>query len=193
MVLAHAGALEEERDHALDRPEAAQEEAPLWSQEEDDLLAGAGRSESASDELQGAFEALESDAHFDHVLYDAQQFGLHADVGSEEEQDYLGLPGLLEPDQVHALLSERQTKQSRRTGKQASGEEAPVAAHRALAAQRKELNKLVSAYAKKTGAPHANVHMDLRRACGGPELAQASSEQVTDRIERIRRWFVGRR
>ena len=172
--------------------ESAQDEAPLWSEEEG-MLAEANRSESASDDLQGSFEALESDAHFDHVLYDAQQFGLHAEVGSEDEQGYLGLPGLFEPDQVHALLSERQTKQSRRTGGKAKEADAPVAAHRALAAQRKELNKLVAAYAKKTGAPHANVHMDLRRSCGGPELAQATSEQVTERIERIRRWFVGRR
>ena len=77
--------------------------------------------------------------------------------------------------------------------RQRKDDDAPMAAHRALAAQRKELNKLVAAYATKTGSPHANIHMDLRRACGGPELAQASSEQVTERIERIRRWFVGRR
>ena len=127
------------------------------------------------------------------MLFDAQQFGLHAAVGSEEEQDYLGLPGLLEPDQVATLLHERQSKQSRKTKASARHTPTPVSAHRALAAQRKELNKLVAAYAKKTGAPHANVHMELRRACGGPELAQASSDQVTERIERIRRWFVGRR
>lgn len=139
------------------------------------------------------FEALESDAHFDHVLFDAQQFGLHAAVGSEEEQDYLGLPGLLEPDQVATLLHERQTKQSRQTTARTWHTPAPVSAHRALAAQRKELNALVAAYAKKTGSPHANIHMELRRACGGPELAQASSDQVGERIERIRRWFVTRR
>ena len=69
----------------------------------------------------------------------------------------------------------------------------PVAAHRALAAQRKELNTLVSAYARQKGLPHANVHLDLRRACGGPDLAAASSEQVTERIEKIRLWLVGRR
>ena len=92
------------------------------------------------------------------------------------------------------LLNERQAKQSRQTKRSTRPTNpAPVSAHRALAAQRKELNKLVAAYAKKTGAPHANVHMELRRACGGPELAQASSEQVTERIDRIRRWFVGRR
>lgn len=193
VILAHAGSMEVERDHALDRPKDA-DDAPIWSEEEG-MLAAANAAEAASDDLQGQFEALESDAHFDHVLYDSKQFGLHADVGSEDEQDYLGLPGLLEPDQVHALLSERQSKQSAKTGRTRRQSETaqPVSAHRALAAQRKELNKLVSAYAQKKGAPHANVHMDLRRACGGPELASATSEEVTERIETIRRWFVGRR
>jgi len=37
------------------------------------------------------------------------------------------------------------------------------------------------------------VHTDLRRACGGPALDEATTEQVTARIERIRAWFVGRR
>ena len=194
VILAHAGSMEVERDHALDRPKDADDEAPIWSEEEG-LLAAANASEAASDDLQGQFEALESDAHFDHVLFDSKQFGLHAEVGSEDEQDYLGLPGLLEADQVHALLSERQTRQSAKTGRTRKQSEAaqPVSAHRALAAQRKELNKLVSAYAQKKGVPHANVHMDLRRSCGGPELAWATSEQVTERIETIRRWFVGRR
>ncbi|MGB7818260.1 MAG: ATP-dependent helicase, partial [Ornithinibacter sp.] len=69
----------------------------------------------------------------------------------------------------------------------------PVSAHRALAAQRKELNKLVAAYSSKTGTPHASIHLDLRRSCGGPELASATSEQVVERTAQIRRWFVGRR
>lgn len=188
IILQHAASMEVERDHALDRPRS-DDEAPLWAAE-DDLVACANQSESAADDLTGGFEALESDAHFDHVLFDAQQFGLHAAVGSADEEDFLGLPGLLEPDQVHALLSERQTKQSKRTGKSAP---APISAHRALATQRKELNSLVSAYSAKTGKAHAKVHLDLRRACGGPELASATSEQVAERIERIRRWFVGRR
>ena len=68
-----------------------------------------------------------------------------------------------------------------------------MSAHRALAASRKELNSLVSAYARKNGAPHAVVHTDLRRHCGGPALDQASAEQVSERIATIRRWFVGRR
>ncbi len=195
VILAHAGSMEEERDHALDRPTSEESEASIWAEEEG-MLAAANRTERApglEDEL--GFEALESDAHFDHVLFDSRQFGLHAAVGSAEEQDYLGLPGLLEPDQVAVLLHERQTRQARSGGGAAPGRggPSPVAAHRALAAQRKELNKLVAAYSSKTGTPHATVHLELRRACGGPELAAATGEQVTERIERIRRWFVGRR
>ena len=191
VILAHAGAMEAERDHALDRTTKADDVASMWAEEES-LLDDAQRGERVSDTLDAQFEALESDAHFDHVLFDAKQFGLHAAVGSEEEQDYLGLPGLLEPDQVAVLLHERQTKQSskRPAGSQT---EAPVAAHRALRAQRKELNALVAAYARKTGTSHASIHLDLRRACGGPEVPSATSDQVQGRIEIIRRWFVGRR
>jgi superfamily II DNA or RNA helicase len=194
VILAHAASMEEERDHALDRTRDDESEASIWAEEEG-MLAAANRSERAlALEDEPGFEALESDAHFDHVLFDAQQFGLHAAVGSEEEQDYLGLPGLLEPDQVAALLHERQARQAKggRGPAQPSGP-SPVAAHRALAAQRKELNTLVAAYSSKTGTPHATIHLDLRRASGGPELAAATGEQVRDRIERIRRWFVGRR
>jgi len=137
-----------------------------------------------------SFEALESEAEFDHVLFDAQQFGLNAEVGSADEQAFLGLPGLLEPDQVATLLRERQSAQKGSGRKKAAPE---LSTHRAMAAARKELNSLVSAYARKTGAPHAVVHADLRKSCGGPALDQASGEQVAQRIQTIRRWFVGRR
>jgi hypothetical protein len=159
--------------------------------EEQSLIDEANRETKAVGLEEGAFEALESDAHFDHVLFDKQQWGMHAQIGSADEEEYLGLPGLLEPDQVTTLLQERQRQQVKRSPK--STGPTPVAAHRALAAQRKELNKLVSAFARQKGYPHANVHLDLRRACGGPDLAAASSEQVAARIEKIRLWLVGRR
>ncbi len=198
VILSHAATMEEERDHALDRSGSREDEASIWAEEEG-LLAAANRTSSEADLEETSFEALESDAHFDHVLFDAQQFGLHADVGSDEEQDYLGLPGLLEPDQVATLLHERQAKQVKSGRSRGSGPGAsaagpsPVSAHRALTSQRKELNKLVAAYSSKTGTPHASIHLDLRRSCGGPELASATSEQVVERTAQIRRWFVGRR
>lgn len=191
-VLALAAELEAERDHALDRPGPSGEDA-IWAPEEDEL-ARANQSERLSDELGPGYEALESSAEFDHVLFDAQQWGMGSEVASEDEAEYLGLPGLLEPEQMTQLLRERQAKQAAR-GRKAQKEqsEQPIAAHRALQASRKELNKLVSAYAQKKGVPHANVHMDLRRQCGGPALETATQEQVTQRIETIRRWFVGKR
>jgi hypothetical protein len=51
----------------------------------------------------------------------------------------------------------------------------------------------VGAWAKRTGQPHATVHAELRRVCGGPAVPQAGVEQVRQRIETLRRWFVGRR
>lgn len=192
VILDHASRMEEQRDHALDR-RGGQDVASIWTEEgsppEEGLLAEAARSQDGAGADEAAFEALESQAHFDHVLFDSEQFGMHASVGSEEEQDYLGLPGLLEPDQVAVLLREHQTKQSARDPAAA----APVAAHRALAAQRKELNTLVAAYARKTSSAHAMVHNDLRRVCGGPTLGVANSEEVAQRIDAVRRWLVGRR
>jgi len=188
-ILEHAARLEDERDHALDRVRKPGDEASFWSAE-DDLLAAANRTGSAADLGQTSFEALESDAEFDHVLFDAQQFGLNAEVGSADEQEFLGLPGLLELDQVATLLRARQSAQKGSGRKKADPE---LATHRAMAASRKELNSLVSAYARKVGAPHAVVHADLRKSCGGPGLDQASAEHVGQRIETIRRWFVGRR
>jgi hypothetical protein len=91
---------------------------------------------------------------------------------------------------VATLLRARQSAQKGSGRKKADPE---LATHRAMALRRKELNSLVSAYARKTGAPHAVVHADLRKRCGGPALDQASAEHVGQRIEMIRRWFVGRR
>ena len=97
----------------------------------------------------------------------------------------------IEPDQMAHLLRERQDRQKPNARAKERHEE--VSAHRALQAQRKELNKLVSAYARKTGTKHAIVHSELRQVCGGPALDQASGDQVTERIDKIRNWFVGRR
>lgn len=195
IILEHAARLEEQRDHALDRPSRPGEspEDAMWSEEEG-LLATANREEKASGDLldDGSFEALESEAEFDHVLFDAEQFGMGFEVSTEDEQEYLGLPGLLEPDQVSKLLRQRQDKLVK-SGRKRRDDDEPVAAHRALANQRKELNGLVAQYARKSGQPHAVIHNDLRQRCGGPTLDRASSEQVSARIELIRRWFVGRR
>jgi superfamily II DNA or RNA helicase len=184
-----AAELEVERDHALDRPKQDGE----WSPEEG-LLAGANRQEQASDALEGSFEALEAQATFDRVLYDAQEFGTQAEIGSDEEQDFLGIPGLLEPDQVTTLLRQRQAQQLAAGKSRGANVAAPtLAGHRQITALRKELHALVGAWARRGSQPHATVHAELRRVCGGPEVPKASVEQLQQRIDTLRRWHVGGR
>jgi superfamily II DNA or RNA helicase len=192
-----ASELEVERDHALDKPEKKEADGEEWSPE-DALVSAANREERGSAELEpGAFEALEAQAAFDRVLFDSQEFGTGAEVGSEEELDFLGIPGLLDPDQVTALLRQRQADQvaarDRRGQPARSAEVVEVAAHREVTALRKELHSLVGAWARRTSQPHASVHSELRRACGGPEVPKASSEQLRRRIDTLRNWFVGKR
>ncbi len=188
IILAHAFSLERQRDHVLGRRKAS-EEIDVWAEAEA-LLEAANRAEGASDDLLGSFEALESNATFDHVLFDSQQFGMHAVPTSDDEADYLGLPGLLEPDQITHLLRERQARQVRRHERSERRERVTpeVSLHRALTARRKELNSLVSQYARVKGVPHSHVHAELRRQCGGPPLAAATTDQVEARITMIRDW-----
>ena len=64
---------------------------------------------------------------------------------------------------------------------------------RQLMELRKELSSLVSAWSRKSGTPHGSVHSALRSRSGGPAVAQASAEQIEERISIVRGWFVGRR
>jgi len=194
VLLDLAAQMEVERDHALDKPKK-DGEGEEWN-EEDALLAEANREERASGDLEKTpFEALESQATFDRVLFDKQEFGTHAEIGSEDEQDFLGIPGLLEPDQVTTLLRQRQADQiARSKGKPVQSAPPPeVSGHRQITALRKELHSLVGAWSRRTSQPHGVVHANIREACGGPEVAKASAEQLQNRIDTLRRWFVGQK
>jgi superfamily II DNA or RNA helicase len=196
-LLEHAARLEDERDHVLDRPKKDGDEDPYA--EEDKLLAEAEREqdEDTGDADQLPFEALESDAVFDRVLYDGAEFGMQAHPGSEEEQDYLGIPGLLEPDQVQMLLQRRQARQIAHSRKKPDAEadlvelpadRRPVVTHRQLLELRKKLNTLVAAYNHQSGKPHGVIHTELRRVCGGPPSAEATAGQLEDRIKKVQEW-----
>jgi superfamily II DNA or RNA helicase len=205
VLMALASELERQRDHALDRRSGDDDDPGL----EDGLLESANREDRASDELEAEFtwQALGSDATFDRVLYDGTEFGTFAEPGSDEELDFIGIPGILEPDQVAELLRHRQARQARRASERrrhaastedgggvddAAGGAEPVALYRTLKEQRSLLNSLVGLYARQTGQAHSLVHAELRRACGGPEVAQATVTQLQARIELLRRRLSGR-
>ena len=259
VLLTYAAELEAERDHVLSRAT----EAP----EEQEFAEAQRQRDTPDDLLAPPIEVLHASAHFDRVLYDGGEFGTATAPGSPEEEDFLGLPGLLEPEQVAHLLRKRQADQlrtrSRATGERgdvpggtamfpgpgsvgpgpasafggsgpvvpgpgsfvsgpgaggpgpgpavprpgpagrgpgpagpgpnALADAAPPVSREALAALRKELNGLVAAWNHRTGQPHRVIHADLRRACGGPPLPQATADQIRARIDMIRTWAAARR
>ncbi|MER6581453.1 DEAD/DEAH box helicase [Nonomuraea sp. NPDC001023] len=185
-----ANEMEVERDHVLNKK-------PPEDGLDDSLLEQANRQKDNPDVLgdELPFETMETSATFDRVLFDGGEFGTGAEIGSAEEEDFLGLPGLLEPDQVATLLRKRQSDQQAARRKQGPAEQPKetLAPHEQIAELRRELNGLVGAWNHRTGQPHGVIHAELRRTCGGPPIAQATAEQIQERIDAIRRWATQRR
>ncbi|MGJ3508548.1 DEAD/DEAH box helicase [Enemella sp. A6] len=182
-LLEYAATMERERNHALRIDQAAPDE--------EQLIAAAQRTETEADVLlEDQWAALGSEADFDRVVFDGGSFGQQAMPGSEDELEYLGIPGLLEPEQVTALLRDRQAQQVRRTS--AASPSGP-STHQRLRDLRKELNGLVAAWHHRTQQPHAVIHSELRKATGGPPSAAAEESALRERIDLIRQWAVSGR
>jgi superfamily II DNA or RNA helicase len=183
-LLELASEMEVERDHVLG---ASSRQCGF----DDDLVAAAQRTESASRERETLFEALSATAEFDQAIFDGASFGTPVRSGTPEEEEYLGLPGLLTADQVSVLLAKRQTDQvaaDKRRGP--AVDTAPDGRSPRTAAEhriflRKRLNALVAAHHHRTEQPHGKIHAELRRVCGGPPSAQATIEQLEARIAAI--------
>ena len=185
-----ASELERERNHVIDLSEST----GVWLEDDAPRVADDPTSPDA-DIVQHEFAAVASDANFDRVIFDGSEFGAYAEVDSAEELDFLGLPGILEADQVRAVLKQRERRQAKRDRSRsaapsaggAGGSETFQPLHRTLREQRKLLNSLVSIVAKTTQEPHGHVHARLRRQCGGPPVSQASVTQLQQRIDAVRR------
>jgi hypothetical protein len=193
-LLGLASEMEVQRDHVLGsvkHPDGL----------DDALLERAQRAEDAGDGVEKRFEAVSATAELDQVIFDGASFGTGARAGTPEEEEYLGLPGLLTPEQVAALLNRRQAEQlaerRRRAlsappgGPAAEARQAPApepvrqSAGERRVTLRRQLNTLVAAHHHRTGLPHGKIHAELRRLCGGPPSAQATIEQLEERIATI--------
>jgi hypothetical protein len=195
-LLTLAASLEEERNHVMPPPKAATEE-------ELETLDLPPR-EPREGELP-KWEALEADARFAHVLHggtahtgEGTPAVALAPLGAEEEE-FLGIPGLLTPAQTAELLAKRDDElrvrisQHRHDDGDDDGhlvEELPdVEAGRSwrdVAELRREINRLVSKVSARTSTPHAVVHTQLRQSVPGPPSASASVDVLRARRERLR-------
>nr|WP_115684493.1 DEAD/DEAH box helicase [Corynebacterium senegalense] len=204
VLLRLAEEMEVSRDHVLGKPHRESG----WS---DELLEQANQTRNEPDELSG-YQSIGASAELDSLIFDGSSYGTATVAGSAEEQDFLGLPGLLDAEQVKLLLRKRQADQldardaeakARKAAEREARERAAVlgttitpkpaqpggkSAVDEIADLRRELNARVSIVAGKTGRPHGAIHTEVRKACGGPPTALCSAEQLRDRIAYLRDW-----
>lgn len=185
-LLMLASELEAERNHVLGEPHRESLDDPL---DGDPAL----RTQTEKTEVDKGFTSLGADAELDQVIFDGASFGTAAPAGSDEEADYLGIPGLLDAAQMRALLHRRQDEQLQKRAhlQKEGGQSVPAPAatgsmHGQLRELRRELNALVSVAHHRTGKPHGWIHNELRRRCGGPPIAAATRDQLQDRIAALR-------
>ncbi|OMC38270.1 hypothetical protein A5740_27615 [Mycobacterium sp. GA-1841] len=182
-LLLLASEMEAQRNHVLGKPHRESDGL------DDEALEAAEKRKDEKSELENGFEYLGADAELDQVIFDGASFGTATPAGSDEEADYLGIPGLLDAEQMRDLLRRRQDEQlTKRTAEAAvSGGPPPSrTTHGQLRELRRELNALVTIAHHRTGKPHGWIHNELRRICGGPPVAAATTDQLKARIEAVR-------
>ena len=104
VLLDLAAKLEDSRDHVLGKPHRPSEG---W---DDELLEDANKEKNEPDAERG-YESVSAEAELDSLIYDGSTYGTPTFTGSDEERDYLGLPGLLDAEQMRELLRRRQKEQ----------------------------------------------------------------------------------
>jgi hypothetical protein len=195
-LLALAAEMETDRNAVMLPPPPADDEGL-------DPLDLAGQPASDEPTGDGGIETVDSEAAFAHLLASGRavtaQPAATAQPGSGyelsgEDEEFLGLPGLLTPEQTAALLARRDSELRRRVTEhrtadqlQPTGTDGGVASWRVAADLRREVNQLVGRLAARTGEPHAAIHARIRRAVPGPVSAAAS----TDLLERRRDHLLG--
>jgi superfamily II DNA or RNA helicase len=173
-LLALAAEMESDRNHVLPAPAPSSEDLdPLPPRE------------PTEGEAPG-WEALDADAQFAHVLHGGRAHTGEPDPATgPDDADFLGLPGLLSPEQTAALLLRRDTDLRRRAAAAPAEPAAPQevdTSWRAAGSLRREVNRLVGAVAARTGRPHGSVHTQVRRAVPGPPSAAADVALLERRL-----------
>src|SRR3954452_19863488 len=191
-LLTLAASMEEQRNHVMPPPksetgeELALDPLPPVEREKDGLP---------------QWEALEADARFAHVLHSGTA---HTGEGSgpveldDEDEEFLGIPGLLTAAQTAELLAKQDDELGLCVARhhEDDGQLPLVQDHpdeddagrswRDAAELRREINRLVNRVAARTSQPQAVVHTQLRASVPGPPSASASVDILRARRERLR-------
>lgn len=185
-LLSHAASLERQRDHVLRQRDAAEIDA------EPDAVSWDPRDTATAqdDGLDGpAVLPLTSEANLDRVVYDGGVFDGQVLPLTQEEEQFLGIPGLLTSEQMSELLRSRDAGRTPVTGEPRS---TPTKAAQ-LSDLRAELSACARAYARQRGITPAAAHAEARRMTGGPPAAQADEDTLRARIQALQERAVGKR
>jgi superfamily II DNA or RNA helicase len=128
-----------------------------------------------------SWEALDSDAEFAHVLEGGRAVVPTYPAHSEEDQDFLGLPGLLSAEQTASLLARRDEAHRRRATQDDLFGRRNDTSWQSIAGLRKEINDMVRQLASRRNLTPAAVHAQLRREVPGPPSAKASEDVLAAR------------
>jgi superfamily II DNA or RNA helicase len=192
-LLSLAASMEEQRNHVMPPPR---------SQPDEELEALDLPPREPREGEMKQWEALEADARFAHVLHSGTA---HTGEGSgpvsvaPEDEEFLGIPGLLTPAQTAELLSKRDDElrlriaQSHRNDgddfmvvEDHPDEDDAGRSWRDAAELRREINRLVNRVAARSSQPQAVIHTQLRQSVPGPPSASASVDVLRARRERLR-------
>ena len=192
-LLSLAASMEEERNHVMPPPR---------SQPDEELEALDLPPREPREGEMKQWEALEADARFAHVLHSGTAHtgeGTGPVVVAAEDEEFLGIPGLLTPAQTAELLAKRDDELRLRIAashRNDDGDFMLVEDHpdeddagrswRDAAELRREINRLVNRVAARTSQPQAVVHTQLRQSVPGPPSASASVDVLRARRERLR-------
>lgn len=176
-LLALAADMETSRDHVLapknqDGEIAAERLEPVEPGEKDEL------------------KALGSEARFGHVLYGGRALLPDEIQLNEDDQDFLGLPGLLSASQTAKLLADRE--KNRKVASVPAATATVETSSRSMSEEiidlRSEISTLVLKFAGRTGEPIPKCHVLVRNSVPGPKNAEASIEVLRAR----RDWLLER-
>jgi superfamily II DNA or RNA helicase len=174
-LLALAAAMEDERNHVV----------RVHDGDKHDLEIERVQSEPGAPD----FTALDAEAEFAHLLHSGQAITAGLSV---EDEDFLGLPGLLTPEQTASLLAVRDADLRRHRPATLFDEMEEAlddqASWRDVDTLRREVHQLVGQWAGRSGRRHSDAHVEVRKAVPGPPSASAPLEVLMAR----RDWLLAK-